>query len=157
MVLESGFRDVALMALFDRYEPVGMLVAFAADARAFDRDKLHFLQSVANLLSSALQRSRSEEQLAHAQRLDAIGQLTGGVAHDFNNLLTVISGNLQLLETENAAGEREQIIQSALRAVRNGAALTRKLLAFARRQRLTPRTIEPQSWISSPTACARVT
>jgi len=157
LVLESGFRDVALMALFDRYEPVGMLVAFAADARAFDRDKLHFLQSVANLLSSALQRSRSEEQLAHAQRLDAIGQLTGGVAHDFNNLLTVISGNLQLLETENAAGEREQIIQSALRAVRNGAALTRKLLAFARRQRLTPRTIEPQSWVHELSALLKRT
>jgi len=145
--LESGFSDAAIVALYDRYEPFGALMVFANSAPAFDRDKLHFLQSVANLLSSAMQRSRSEEQLAHAQRLDAIGQLTGGVAHDFNKLLTVISGKLQLLESESATDEREQIIQSALRAVRNGAALTRKLLAFARRQRLTPRTIEPQSWL----------
>jgi signal transduction histidine kinase len=124
LVLESGFGDAAVVALYDRYEPMGVLLVFALEARAFDRDKLHFLQSVANLLSSALQRSHSEEQLAHAQRLDAIGQLTGGVAHDFNNLLTVISGNLQLLEMDDAIDEREQIIQSALRAVRNGAALT---------------------------------
>lgn len=156
LVLESGFGDAAVLALSDRYEPMGVLLVFAPEARAFDRDKLHFLQSVANLLSSALQRSRSEEQLAHAQRLDAIGQLTGGVAHDFNNLLTVISGNLQLLETESA-GEREQIIQSALRAVRNGAALTRKLLAFARRQRLTPRTIDPHSWLQELSALLKRT
>lgn len=149
LMTESGFRDAAVQTLFDRYEAVGILLAFATEIRAFDRDKLHFLQSIAHLLSASLQRSRSEEQLAHAQRLDAIGQLTGGVAHDFNNLLTVISGNLQLLEDDDSAGpERAQIIQSALRAVGNGATLTRKLLAFARRQHLSPRSIAPRSWLA---------
>jgi PAS domain S-box-containing protein len=147
-----GYVDAALLPLFDRYEPTGALLAFTKNARSLDRDKLNFLQSIGHLLSAALQRNRSEEQLAHAQRLDAIGQLTGGVAHDFNNLLTVISGNLQLLEDDTLGLERGPIIQSALRAVGNGAALTRKLLAFARRQHLSPRPIAPRAWLTDLSA-----
>ena len=141
---QAGFRDLAIVPLFDRYEPMGAIVALSKKQDAFERDALHFLQSVANLLAAAIQRSRSEEQLAHSQRLDAVGQLTGGIAHDFNNLLTVVSGNLQLMEAGLADHpELGEMIDSALRAVGHGAALTRKLLAFARRQRLTPREIEP--------------
>jgi len=91
-----------------------------------------------------MQRIRMEEQLSHAQRLEAVGQLTGGIAHDFNNLLTVISGNLQILEDELAdRPSAHAVISSALRAVDRGADLTRKLLAFARRQRLAPRACDP--------------
>ncbi len=157
LATEFGFGDAAVQTLFDRYEPIGFLLAFATEMRAFDRDKLHFLQSIAYLLSASLQRSRSEEQLAHAQRLDAIGQLTGGVAHDFNNLLTVISGNLQLLEDDCTGPERMQIIQSALRAVGHGAALTRKLLAFGRRQRLSPRSIAPRLWLAELSTLLKLT
>jgi len=140
----AGFQDAAAVPLLDRYEPMGALFALSKNRERFDRDALHFLQSVANIIAAAVQRSRSEEQLAHSQRLDAVGQLTGGIAHDFNNLLTVVSGNLQLLEAEIAdqSGLRE-IIDSALRAVDRGAVLTRKLLAFARRQRLIPRAVLP--------------
>jgi PAS domain S-box-containing protein len=155
---EAGFRDAALLPLFDRREAVGVLLALAGEAQAFDRDKLHFLQSAAHLFTAAMQRNRSEERLAHAQRLEAIGQLTGGVAHDFNNLLTIISGNLQLLEDEEEGREeRAPIIQSALRAVRSGAALTRKLLAFARRQRLSPRPIAPAAWLGDVSVLLRRT
>lgn len=141
----TGCEDFAMVPLFGREEPLGALVALAPTAAHFDRDKVSFLQSVANLLAAAVQRSRSEEQLAHAQRLDAIGQLTGGVAHDFNNLLTVISGNLQLLEAElqNDAAARDTIA-SALRAVDRGGDLTRRLLTFARRQSLQPRAVVPK-------------
>jgi signal transduction histidine kinase len=139
-----GFQDVALVPLFGRHEPMGMLGALAAEPRSFDRDKVSFLQSVANLLAAAVQRSRSEEQLAHAQKLEAVGQLTGGIAHDFNNLLTVISGNLQLLEADLPESERQEVIDSALRAVDRGSDLTRRLLAFARRQPLQPRPVVPQ-------------
>jgi len=91
-----------------------------------------------------MQRARSEEQLSHAQRLEAVGQLTGGVAHDFNNLLTVVSGNLQILEDEIADRPSvREIISSALRAVGRGAELTRKLLAFAVRLHLAPRAGKP--------------
>lgn len=142
---EAGFHDVAMVPLFGRHEPLGALIALAAEPVGFDHDRLGFLQAVANLLAAAVQRSRSEEQLAHARRLDAIGQLTGGVAHDFNNLLTVISGNLQLLEAE--LPDRTDLLEvtgSALRAVERGADLTRRLLAFARRQPLQPRAVVPK-------------
>jgi PAS domain S-box-containing protein len=142
---DAGCRDFALVPLFDRGRPMGALIAVTRDARALDRDKLHLLQSVANLLAANVQRSRTEEQLAHAQRLDAVGQLTGGIAHDFNNLLTVISGNLQLLEPELAERPDDlEILGSAMRAVTRGAELTRKLLAVARRQRLNPQAIDPR-------------
>jgi PAS domain S-box-containing protein len=146
---QAGFRDAAIVPLFDRYEPMGAIVALSKKQDAFERDALHFLQSVANILAAAIQRSRSEEQLAHSQRLEAVGQLTGGIAHDFNNLLTVVSGNLQLIEADLAGHpELRDVIDSALRAVDRGAALTRKLLAFARRQRLMPREVAPAQLLS---------
>jgi len=91
-----------------------------------------------------VQRRRTEDQLAHSQRLDAIGQLTGGIAHDFNNLLTIISGSLQLLADEPAQRPgTTELIDGALRSVARGAELTGQLLAFARRQRLNPTAVEP--------------
>jgi PAS domain S-box-containing protein len=141
----TRYHHFALVPLFGRHEPLGILIALTPEPRTFDGDKLNFLQSVANLLAAAVQRSRTEEQLAHAQRLEAVGQLTGGIAHDFNNLLTVVSGNLQLLEAElpeNA--QAQEVIDSALRAVDRGSELTRKLLAFARRQPLKPSPVMPK-------------
>jgi len=148
-IADAGFRDAAAVLLLDRYQPMGLLLALSGKHDHFDRDALHFLQSVGNTLAAAAQRSRSEEQLAHSQRLDAVGQLTGGIAHDFNNLLTVISGNLQILESEltDRPGLNETI-DSALRAVDRGAVLTRKLLAFARKQRLVPRPVLPAQMLS---------
>ena len=140
----AGFADAVLAPLFDHRATTGYVLALAHAPGHFDRDRRHFLQSLANLLSSAVQRFRSEEQLAHAQRLEVVGQLTGGIAHDFNNLLTVISGNLQLLELEAPADPAmRDTIESAARAVERGTTLTRKLLAFSRRQRLLPRALHP--------------
>ena len=140
----AGAGDFVLAPMFDRGRPMGALVAVCGNAGSIDRDRVHLLQSVAWLLASNVQRSRTEEQLAHSQRLDAVGQLTGGIAHDFNNLLTVVSGNLQLLEPELADRPAElEILASAMRAVSRGAELTRKLLAVARRQRLNPQAVDP--------------
>ncbi len=139
-----GFESAVLVPLNDQGESMGMLVALSSKTRRFDHDSVYFLQSVANLLGAAMQRIRMEEQLSHAQRLEAVGQLTGGIAHDFNNLLTVISGNLQILESElSDRPQTRDVISSALRAVGRGAELTRKLLAFARRQRLSPSACDP--------------
>lgn len=141
----TRYQHFALVSLFGRYEPLGILIALARTDDAFDRDKVAFLQAVASMLTATVQRSHAEEQLAHAQRLDAVGQLTGGIAHDFNNLLTVVSGNLQLLEAElSDRPQAQEIIDGALRAVDRGAELTRKLLTFARRQALRPRAIDPE-------------
>jgi len=85
-------------------------------------------------------RVTSERTLREAQKMQAIGQLTGGVAHDFNNLLTVILGNLEamqhILGPDHPATSR---IESAARGAERGASLTRHLLAFARRQPLEPK------------------
>lgn len=86
------------------------------------------------------QRKQLEEQLHQSQKLDAIGQLTGGVAHDFNNLLMVILGNAELLEEQlSGKGELQSLAEMARVAATRGAELTSKLLAFGRRQTLQPR------------------
>jgi len=144
----SAARGV-IVPLLDRDRAVGALLALTDQSRRFDHDALQLLQTVGNLIASLVQRRRTEEQLAHAQRLDAIGQMTGGVAHDFNNLLTVVSGSLQLLECEyESQPGAQEIISSALRSVERGSELTSKLLAFARRQHLIPRPIEPASLLN---------
>jgi PAS domain S-box-containing protein len=83
-----------------------------------------------------------EEQLRQSQKMEAVGQLTGGLAHDFNNLLTGISGSLEMMQMRVAQGrtaEFERYFVAAQGAVRRAAALTHRLLAFSRRQTLDPR------------------
>ena len=86
--------------------------------------------------------ARSREELAQAQRLEAIGQLTGGVAHDFNNLLTVVLGNLDLILRARGDGEKiERLAQGAMRAAQRGEYLVRQLLTYARKQITRPDTV----------------
>jgi signal transduction histidine kinase len=87
-------------------------------------------------------RAEIEENLRQSQKMEAVGQLTGGVAHDFNNLLAAISGSLQLIESRLAQGRLEAIdryVVAAQSAVKRAAALTHRLLAFSRRQTLDPK------------------
>ena len=141
----AGVRSALAVPLLDRGRVVGAIVA-AADAPArFGEDELRFLDALASLLATSLQRAQTEEQLNHSQRLESVGQLTGGIAHDFNNLLTVISGNLQVLEDLSAIAAdpfAQQLVGAASRASRRGAELTGKLLAFSRRQVLQPAALD---------------
>ncbi len=87
-------------------------------------------------------RRQAEGALQQAQKMEAIGQLTGGVAHDFNNLLQVVSGNLQLLARDIAGNERAELrVQNALTGVSRGSKLAAQLLAFGRRQPLEPKVV----------------
>src|SRR5262249_29041122 len=84
-----------------------------------------------------------QKQLAESQKLDALGQLTGGVAHDFNNLLMIISGSLHIMKKGIGTDAKMQRAISAMEAAtRRGAALTSQLLTFARRQSVNPQTID---------------
>ncbi|SHJ55944.1 response regulator [Paraburkholderia terricola] len=90
-------------------------------------------------------RALAEDQLRQAQKMEAIGSLTGGVAHDFNNVLQVINGNLQMLAADagdNPATQRR--LSAATEAVKRGAKLAAHLLAFARRQPLSPTVLNPR-------------
>lgn len=81
---------------------------------------------------------RSEERAHQAEKLQTIGKLTGGVAHDFNNILAIISGNLELIQDACDSAEVAEMTQTALDAVSRGARVTQQLLAFARKQPLSP-------------------
>jgi PAS domain S-box-containing protein len=92
------------------------------------------------------ERKRLEEQLRQSQKIEAIGQLAGGVAHDFNNILTAIVGYTDLLAAEFGGNERQlEDLEEIRKAARRAAALTRQLLAFSRKQVLEPRIIDLNS------------
>ncbi|MDH5541167.1 MAG: PAS domain S-box protein, partial [Rhizobacter sp.] len=132
-------RSGLAVPMLDAGRCVGVLLAHSARTARFGDDEQKFLEALANLLVTSLQRAHTEAQLSHSQRLESVGQLTGGIAHDFNNLLTVIQGNLQMLaEQPGVAGSEaaQQMLGAALRAGQRGAELTGKLLAFSRRQAL---------------------
>jgi PAS domain S-box-containing protein len=96
----------------------------------------------ARVAAEIAERRHAERALQQAQKMESIGQLTGGVAHDFNNLLQVVAGNLQLLAKDVVGNERaERRVTNALAGVSRGAKLASQLLAFGRRQALEPRVI----------------
>jgi PAS domain S-box-containing protein len=108
------------------------------EVQKYQRELEHLVEARTAELQSA------QAALQHAQKLEAIGKLTGGVAHDFNNILQVIGGNLQLLRDAVAGNERSaRQLDSAAGAVERGAKLASQLLAFARRQPLQPRVVNP--------------
>jgi signal transduction histidine kinase len=94
-------------------------------------------QRTADLMKEVAARERAQEQLRQAQKMETIGQLTGGVAHDFNNLLMAVMGNLGLLRKRLPDDPRmHRLIDGALQGAERGASLTQRLLAFARQQDL---------------------
>jgi PAS domain S-box-containing protein len=95
---------------------------------------------------------QTEDQLFQAQKIEAIGHLTGGLAHDFNNLLAVIIGNLDVMtELGPSTPEQAELSAAALEAALSGAELTRRLLAFARRQPLQPEEVDASALVSGIT------
>jgi PAS domain S-box-containing protein len=129
-VRKDGTRFWAHVVIDAIRDPAGQLIGFAKVTRDMtDRLKAQ----------EALDKARAA--FAQAQKMEAVGQLTGGVAHDFNNLLTVITNALDLLSRPQIAEpQRRRIIDTAQRATARGAKLTQQLLAFSRRQSLRPET-----------------
>lgn len=132
-VRKDGSRFWASVALHAIRDPAGQLLGFAKVTRDMTEQRA------------------AEERLRQAQKMEAIGQLTGGVAHDFNNLLTVIGGNLETLQHRLSARGEESLVRmagTAARAAARAAVLTHQLLAFSRRQPLQPKTISINTLIS---------
>ena len=127
----------------DRYAAIGILglmaslmVAALATANAAQRRAYGALQD------EIAQRERAEEALRQSQKMEAMGQLTGGVAHDFNNLLMVASSGLDLLDRTQDPDRRERLKQGVRQAIDRGATLTRQLLAFSRRTPLASEVVD---------------
>jgi len=90
---------------------------------------------------------RAQSKLLQGQKLEAMGRLTGGVAHDFNNLLAIINASLHIQNLKHPAQAQERHLQTMARAIRSGVQLTRQLLSFARKQALSPESIDLESWL----------
>jgi signal transduction histidine kinase len=105
-------------------------------------------------------RDTAQGQVRQLQKMEAVGQLTGGIAHDFNNMLAIIVGSLDIARRRLMSGDKEAVersIDHALEGADRAAALTSQLLAFARRQPLEPRAIEPNKMVSSMSELLRRT
>jgi PAS domain S-box-containing protein len=107
------------------------------------------VHDVTNRMAEQRRLAEAEEQLRQAQKVEALGQLTGGVAHDFNNLLTPIIGTLDLLVRKQIGSDREQtLIGGALQSAERAKMLVQRLLAFARRQPLQPTAIDVRALVT---------
>ena len=94
------------------------------------------------LLTETAERERTEAELLQARKMEAVGQLVSGLAHDFNNLLAAILGNLELIEMRLPDDRLLKLVQAAARSARHGAKLNEQLLAFSRKQHLTPKPVD---------------
>jgi PAS domain S-box-containing protein len=119
--------------------PFGVLTAHDRRPRQFTRDDVHFLQAIAHVLGTAIERSRTDTALRQTQRLEAVGRLASGVSHDFNNVLAAIVAYAEIVHS--GLHERDPMredVSEILKAAGRATALTRQLMAFSRQQVLRP-------------------
>lgn len=145
ITLTSTIR-AAVRARLRQYEVRALLQAQADAAAELERQIQartgELAQANAELRAQMAERARMEEVLRQAQKIEAIGQLTGGVAHDFNNLLMVISGGLEMLDRQKDPARRQRLMDGMHQAAQRGSGLTRQLLAFSRRSPLKPEPVD---------------
>ncbi len=136
--LEGGFPEFEWVHRNVRGEDVPCHIALARFPDPTRRLVRGSIVDISERKATEAQTADLEARLVQAQKLEAVGQMTGGVAHDFNNLLNVILGNLELLEDLELTPEDLELIESAITATHRGADLTQKMLSFARRAHLEP-------------------
>lgn len=138
-VRARGRQRLAAEYLAERERAEGELreLASTLEQKVFERTR-DLASANDRLTSEIAERERAEARLVQAQKMEAIGQLTGGIAHDFNNLLTVVVGSLDLALRRCDDEQVLRLVRNAIQAAERGASLTAQLLAFSRRQRLSP-------------------
>jgi len=138
---ERCMRDNVVVRFEEPYAPLAMLFEVTAYPAQGGGVAVYF--------RDVTEPRRVADQLRQVQRLESIGQLTGGVAHDFNNLLTVVMGNAELLDNLLPEGSTESELASTIfEAATRGAAMTQRLLAFARKQALSPQPVDLNRLVS---------
>ena len=116
-----------------------IVVAGLGSAQArLQRQAAHLEETNRRLHSEMEERAKAEAALRQSQKMEAIGQLSGAIAHDFNNLLMIVKGNLHLLQRKMALPSDDRHIHAAMEGIRRAAALTQRILAFSRKQDLSP-------------------
>ncbi|OZI66803.1 ATP-binding protein [Bordetella genomosp. 11] len=135
--VRSRMRQYEMRALLHAREMAAAVLEDTVRSRTSELEAAN-----AALRKQMQERALVEESLRHAQKMEALGQLTGGVAHDFNNLLMVISGGLQMLDRQSDPDRQARLLRGMKQAVERGAGLTRQLLTFSRRQPLQAETID---------------
>ena len=139
----TGLRRIWLLDLliFGAFAVTAAVALFSVSLLALRRMR-NEQQLIEQWQGEVARRQLAEQTLRQSQKMEALGQLTGGVAHDFNNMLMVISGNVELLKRRVAGAGGDRQISAIEHAAQNGEALTRKLLTFSRRRLVQSRSIE---------------
>jgi signal transduction histidine kinase/ActR/RegA family two-component response regulator len=147
-IFDAARADAARQRTFVRYAISAALLIMALLAVVVWLEIQSYIaelsQRYAALQREVAQRMRAEEQLRQSQKMEAVGQLTGGIAHDFNNMLAIIIGNLDMMIRRLSGGDERirAMAENALAGATRAASLTKRLLAFSRRQALDPRTTD---------------
>jgi PAS domain S-box-containing protein len=141
--LRAGLSSAVAFPVAIRDEFIGVLAFFGARFRAPDDKLLAMFTAIGSQIAQFVKRAQLEEQFRQAQKMEAIGQLAGGVAHDFNNILTVINGySGMLLDREGLDREMMESLQQIHTSGERAANLNRQLLAFSRRQEIHPELLD---------------
>jgi signal transduction histidine kinase/ActR/RegA family two-component response regulator len=135
--LSDWYRHVAVLAAFAALLAAVLSIATTRAVRAAQAERA----SLKRLLDETARREQAEEALRQAQKMEALGHLTGGVAHDFNNLLTAILGALELARKRVNDPNLQRLLDGAMGAARRGAQLVKQMLAFSRRQDVAMRPV----------------
>src|SRR5258707_8923817 len=162
MTLLEAFPDVAYTEILSRFReamseqrPASFeafcerrSICYALNAFPSSQGIAIYVRDITEHKHALEARRLMQAQLHQSQKMESVGQLTGGVAHDFNNLLTVVVGNCELIEDAADNGRVRELAAAGLRAAGRGAKLTAQLLAFSRRQRLSPKLVNANQLIA---------